>query len=239
MNEFRRLAAKIDQHMQQLAAQGVSEAHAIINRMMGYGPDLHRIWVGTSDQQLMALSREFPGFYRYARIMEEASEAERRKASRPYDGMAEFSEQHKQMGAQLLTTAATLERGYQAFRASGSLQDFRPQLDELGRLHRQWLSDLEAFKDSLRAQGAEPKVRERGFRPPGRAHQAACRLIAGIFGGSGFVAPCTRVLSNSDLSRRFVHRTSDRSRSEVLCTHGGQPSELVQSPSENDINVNF
>ncbi|MDV8122430.1 hypothetical protein, partial [Pseudomonas aeruginosa] len=45
------------------------------------------------------------------------------------------------------------------------------------------------------------------------------------------------VLSNSDLSRRFVHRTSDRSRSEVLCTHGGQPSELVQSPSENDTGV--
>ena len=30
MNEFRRLAAKIDQHMQQLAAQEVSETHAII-----------------------------------------------------------------------------------------------------------------------------------------------------------------------------------------------------------------
>jgi hypothetical protein len=29
---FARLAAKIDQHMQQLAAQGVSEAHAITNR---------------------------------------------------------------------------------------------------------------------------------------------------------------------------------------------------------------
>ena len=35
MNEFRRLAAKIDQHMQQLAAQDGSEAHAIINRMLG------------------------------------------------------------------------------------------------------------------------------------------------------------------------------------------------------------
>jgi hypothetical protein len=35
MNEFRRLAAKIDQHMQPLGAQGVSEAHAIINRMLG------------------------------------------------------------------------------------------------------------------------------------------------------------------------------------------------------------
>ena len=45
----------------------------------------------------MALSREFPGFYRYAHIMEEASEPERNKASRLYDGMAEFSEQHKQM----------------------------------------------------------------------------------------------------------------------------------------------
>ena len=45
---------------------------------MGYVPDLHKIWVGTSDQQLMALSNEFPGFYRYALIMEEASEAERK-----------------------------------------------------------------------------------------------------------------------------------------------------------------
>jgi hypothetical protein len=30
----------------------------------------------------MALSREFPGFYRYARIMEEASEAERKQRNR-------------------------------------------------------------------------------------------------------------------------------------------------------------
>lgn len=66
MNEFRRLAAKMDQHMQQLAAQGVNDAPAIIHRMMGYVPDLHKIWVGTADDQLIALSNEFPGFYRYA-----------------------------------------------------------------------------------------------------------------------------------------------------------------------------
>lgn len=79
MKEFHQLAARIDQQMQQLAAEGVSEAHAVINRMMGHVPDLHRIWVNTSDQQLIVLSREFPGFYRYARIMEEVSEAERNK----------------------------------------------------------------------------------------------------------------------------------------------------------------
>jgi len=158
MNEFRRLAAKIDQHMQQLVAQGVTDSAAIIKRMMGYVPDLHRVWVGTSDDQLIALFTEFPLFYRYAFIMEEAFEAERNKDSRPYDGMAEFSEQDKQMGAQLLVTAATLERGYQAFRGVGNLQVFQRQLNEMNEMHRQWLCDLESLKSSLRAQGAEPRV---------------------------------------------------------------------------------
>ena len=39
MNEFRQLAAKIDQHMQRLAAEGVNDASATINRMEGYMPD--------------------------------------------------------------------------------------------------------------------------------------------------------------------------------------------------------
>ena len=160
MNEFRQLAAKIDQHMQQLAAQGVIEAHAIINRMMGYVPDLQQDLGRHLRPAAHGAIPRIPGFYRYALIMEEASEAERNKASRPYDGMAEFSEEHKQRAAQLLVTAATLERGFQAFRGSGNLQVFQPQLNELGRLHQQWLSDLYNFKNSLRAQGAEPKALE-------------------------------------------------------------------------------
>jgi len=160
MNEFRRLAAKMDQHMQQLAAQGVNDAPAIINRMMGYVPDLHRIWVGTTDDQLIALSNEFPGFYRYALIMEEASEAERNKVSRPYDGMAPFSEPQKQLAAQLLTTAATLERGYQALLGGANRQAAQLQVHEMDKLHRQWLSDLERFKSALREQGAEPMALE-------------------------------------------------------------------------------
>lgn len=144
--------------MQRLAAQGVSEPHAIIDRMMGYVPDLHKIWVGTSDAQLMALSREFPGFYRYAFIMEEASEAERNKPLRPYGDLAELAEEHKQQAAQLLTTAATLERGYQALRESGNPQVSQPQVNALDQLHRQWLADLDSFKNALREQGADPKA---------------------------------------------------------------------------------
>ena len=33
-------------------------------------------------------------------------------------------------------------------------------VNEMGKLHRQWLSDLESFKSSLRAQGTEPKALE-------------------------------------------------------------------------------
>ncbi|MCB1782084.1 MAG: transposase [Candidatus Competibacteraceae bacterium] len=160
VNEFRRQAAKMDQHMQQLAAQGVHDAPAILHRMMGYAPELHRIWVGTTDEQLLALSHEFPGFYRYAHIMEEAFEAERQKAARPYDDLAPLSEPYQQQGADLLTTAATLERGYQALRGSGHRQGVQHQIREMDTLHQQWLSDLESFKSILRAQGAEPRALE-------------------------------------------------------------------------------
>ena len=70
MQEYRRLATRIDQHVQQLIAQGVIEDAAIFNRMMGCIPDLHRIWVETTNQQLIALSNEFTCFYRYAVIVE-------------------------------------------------------------------------------------------------------------------------------------------------------------------------
>ncbi|MDN5881711.1 MAG: hypothetical protein L0H75_01065 [Nitrosospira sp.] len=43
---------------------------------------------------------------------------------------------------------------------SGDLQVFQPQVNEMDKLHRQWLSDLESFKSSLRAQCAEPKALE-------------------------------------------------------------------------------
>jgi hypothetical protein len=155
-NELRRMAAKMELCMRQLSAEGVNDSQVIIDRMMGYVPELHAIWTGTSDDQLVALFNEFPEFYRYARLMEEASEAERNQPSRPYDGRAPFSEPDKQVAARLLTTAATLERGYQIVRKSGS----ELQIKDMDELYRQWLSDVDRFQSSLRAQGAERKALE-------------------------------------------------------------------------------
>ena len=74
--------------------------------------------------------------------------------------LSQLPEQQKQMGAQLLTTAATLERGFQAFLGSGNLQVFQSQIKELEKLHQQWISDLASYKNSLRAARAEPMTIE-------------------------------------------------------------------------------
>lgn len=158
MTKFHRIAKRMDEHMRLLESEGIRNPHEIINRMMGYIPDLHEIWTGTSDHQLMALSQEFPGFYRYASIMEEASAAEQNKPSRPYDGIAQFSKEHQQQASQLLTTATTLEQGYQVLRKVDTPTIFQNQAIELHRLHQQWLSDLSRFKNALREQNTDPRA---------------------------------------------------------------------------------
>nr|ULG19114.1 hypothetical protein Sm1ap1_00087 [Serratia proteamaculans] len=62
MPDFRRMAAKMDQHMQQLDAQGVTEPHQVINRMMGYTPELHQIWTGTTDKELIGVSLDIENY---------------------------------------------------------------------------------------------------------------------------------------------------------------------------------
>lgn len=155
--DFRKLAAQLDQDMQRLAAEGVNEPPAIINRMMGNVPVLHQIWVGTSDAQLLALSREFPGFYRYAQIMEDAASAERERPSRAYDGIAPFPPALQEQGGQLLTTAATLERGYQAL-LSSRRAGVQPEIDAMHSQHQQWLAEVESFKRALHDQGIAPQA---------------------------------------------------------------------------------
>ena len=149
MEDFRRMAAAMDERVRQLAAEGVSDAE-VFSRMTGYMPELHRIWVGTKDHELALLSQEFPGFYRYARIMEDAFEKERRDPRhKAYKDLPELPEPLKRPLTDLLTTAATLERGYQSIldgNHSGA-----DQFAELNRLHDQWLAGRERFVEASKA----------------------------------------------------------------------------------------
>jgi hypothetical protein len=69
-------AAVIDERVRQLARQGVSDP-VLVNRVLGYMPALHRLYASATDAELAALAAVYPGFVRYARLMEDMSEAMR------------------------------------------------------------------------------------------------------------------------------------------------------------------
>ena len=76
---------------------GVSEAHAIINRMV-MRPIWHKIWVGTSDQQL----RRYPTNSLVLPLCPHHGRGVQPNATRhhgPADGMAEFSESQAARGS--------------------------------------------------------------------------------------------------------------------------------------------
>jgi hypothetical protein len=151
MSDHRQRAAAIDLRMRQLAEEAVPHS-AIIGRMVAHVADLGAIWNATSDEQLAALCREYPGFHTYAVLMEEAAEAERRKPAKSYDDLPVIPDALKQQLSSLLGTAARLERDYQStLDAAGTPAAVSglPPLALVGRLHAEWEADLTRFTAAL------------------------------------------------------------------------------------------
>jgi hypothetical protein len=146
--DHRQLAAAMDLRMRQLAEEGVARS-AIIDRMTAYVVDLGKIWNSTTDDQLAALCREYPGFYTYATLMEEAATAERQKPARPYDDLPALPEALKQQLSLLLSSAAKLERDYQSvLNAAGPSAPTSWYL-KLSQLHAQWQADVTRFSAAI------------------------------------------------------------------------------------------
>jgi len=158
MDEWRKLAAAMDLRMRQLAEEGVPLT-AVIERMTGYLLDLHKIWTSTTDDQLVTLCNEFPGFRRYAELMEDAAEAERQKPSRPYDGLPELPDAIKEQLSALLRAAAKLECDYQAVLDAAGAPAPGQWTMPLIQFHSQWRDDLVRFKAALLA-GVPQKSRD-------------------------------------------------------------------------------
>jgi hypothetical protein len=145
----------MDLRMAQLVAEGVPVS-AVLDRMAGHLPDLHRMWTATTDDQLVMLCREYPGFHRYAALMEEAAEAERRKPARPYDDLPELPDALKEQLLALLSTATKLERDYQAVLDAGAPAPtswIRPLIE----LRMHWEADRNRFKAALQSAGVPQK----------------------------------------------------------------------------------
>ena len=159
MSRHRQRAAAIDLRMRQLAEEAVPRS-AIIGRMVAHVADLGAIWNATTDEQLAALCREYPGFHTYAVLIEEAAEAERRKPARSYDDLPQLPDALKQQLSSLLGTAARLERDYQSALDAAGVPAAVSGLPPLSRLHAEWEADLTRFTAALPGAGVPQKSRD-------------------------------------------------------------------------------
>jgi hypothetical protein len=174
--EVRKLAAEMDQRVRQLttSAPSISD-RALTEQMLGFLPGLHQIWTTTSDDTLANLCSEYPGFYRYAKAMEEAFEAQRKHPDANPIGadIQELPDGVKPVVARVMTQGAALERELQnlldAFQRHATLgvhadaaafgADVAKARD-VAQLHQQWIANLNRMTEEAHAAGVSPASRQ-------------------------------------------------------------------------------
>jgi hypothetical protein len=103
--------------------QNLSDS-ALIEQMFGYAASLQRLWTSTTDDELAALCQRYPGFVRYATLMENLSETLRTGVGVPahIKELPPLPEVLKQAMIKLMSDGAELERGLQQ-----RIEDGRPR----------------------------------------------------------------------------------------------------------------
>jgi hypothetical protein len=84
MTDNRQIAAAIELRVKQLRSENLSDS-TLLDRMVGYMPELQALWKRATDEELEALFEEFPHFLHYASLMEKVSEALRTRVGVPTD----------------------------------------------------------------------------------------------------------------------------------------------------------
>lgn len=155
MKDNQQIAAAIDLRVRQLSVQNLSDS-ALIEQMFGYTASLHRLWTSTTDDELIALCRKYPGFVRYATLMENLSETMRTGVGVPahIKDMAPLPEALRQAMIKLMSDGAELERGLQQRIEAGRPR--RPQKAkvpegppparrDLDDLYQRWSAEFASF----------------------------------------------------------------------------------------------
>ena len=158
MPDASQIAAAIDLRVRQLETEGVTGI-ALANHMIGHMPELQTIYSTASDRTLLDLCRRFPGFERYARLMENVSEQNQAMASagtHPYADLPELPEPLKASLRHVLGSAAELERAFQAAVEGGR----DAQAERLTALRRQWAEDLQHLVQQFRSSDVPLRTQE-------------------------------------------------------------------------------
>lgn len=156
MTDASRIATAINLRVRQLEAQGITGI-ALANHMIGHMQDLHDIYSAASDRTLCDLCDRFPGFERYARIMEEVSEQNRAmmaSGSHPHGNLPELPEPLKTKLVHVLRAAAELEYEAQAT-VDGRQGDPAERLTEL---RQRWADNLGRLVSEFQSSDLPPEA---------------------------------------------------------------------------------
>ena len=160
MKDNQQIAAAIDLRVRQLSVQNLSDS-ALIEQMLGYMADLQQLWTSTTDEDLAALCRKYPGFVRYATLMENLSETMRTGVGVPahIKELAPLPDAFKQALIKLMSDSAELERRLQQRIEEGSPRRQKTKVSEahphesrsLDDVYRHWSAEFASFVAAARA----------------------------------------------------------------------------------------
>lgn len=156
MPDASQIAAAINLRVRQLEAQGITGI-ALANHMVGHMQDLQGIYKTASDRTLRDLCRRFPGFQRYARLMEEVSEQNQAMVAagtHPYGDLPELPEPLKASLVHVMRAAAELEREFQVI-VDGGRDD---QAKRLTTMRQRWADDLRKLMCEFRSSDLPPRT---------------------------------------------------------------------------------
>lgn len=175
MPDARQIAAAINLRVRQLEAQGITGI-ALANHMIGHMQDLHSIYNTASDRTLRDLCHRFPGFERYARLMEEVSEQNQAMVAagnHPYGDLPELPEPLKASLLHVMRGAAELEREFQAA-VDGGRDD---QADRLTAMRQRWADDLGKLVYEFRSSDLPLRRGLRGWDKNSGPSSGACSRL--------------------------------------------------------------
>lgn len=131
----------IDKEVRMNEAKGTTGSH-LITRMAGYLPDLQRIWISCTSEQFEMLCQAYPGFARYAALVESIGKGEvQKEASQPALHSLE-SDGLRQRLASMIAEATAIEAGFQSILEAGKPAGWRLLASELFIRFSAWSGSL-------------------------------------------------------------------------------------------------
>ena len=145
-----KVAAAIDQRVRQLEAQGIDGAE-LLKQMVGHVFNFQWLWTTVSDDKLAFLCCEYPGLYRYGRLMEAAAAIENQTKKDALSHLPVLPDVLKEMIVYLLTEGGMIESRLQMILDERRLRESSSELTLINDYFEHWMEGYKGLEKGLRA----------------------------------------------------------------------------------------